>query len=100
MFWRSWESPFFVFLVAVVIVGFVRAVCFDASDSSKTIKVVWALCHIIPFFMPLPYTASLYHVYANHFMQGCDEARMMMVFRMIILVGTGYHPVTQDDWPG
>ena len=26
--------------VAVVIVGFVRAVCFDASDSSKTIKVV------------------------------------------------------------
>ena len=40
MFWRSWESPFFVFLVAVVIVGFVRIVCFDASDSSKTIKVV------------------------------------------------------------
>ena len=29
-----------IFLVAVVIVGFVRAVCFDASDSSKTIKVV------------------------------------------------------------
>ena len=56
------------FLVAVVIVGFVRAVCFDASDSSKTIKVVWALCHIIPFFMPLPYTASLYHVYAGHLM--------------------------------
>ena len=26
------------------------------------------LCHIIPLFMPLPYTASLYHVYANHFM--------------------------------
>ena len=57
-----------IFLVAVVIVGFVRAVCFDASDSSKTSQVVWALCHIIPFFMPLPYTPSLYHVYANHFM--------------------------------
>ena len=27
-------------LVAVIIVGFVRAVCFNASDSSKTIKVV------------------------------------------------------------
>ena len=52
--------------VAVVIVDFVRAVCFDASDSSKTIKVVWALCHIIPFFIPLPYTASLYRVYASH----------------------------------
>ena len=26
------------------------------------------LCHNIKFFMPLPYTASLYHVYANHFM--------------------------------
>ena len=57
-----------IFLVAVVIVGFVRAVCFDASDSSKTIKIVQALCHIIPFFMPLPYTASLYNVYDNHFM--------------------------------
>ena len=32
----------YIFLVAVVIVGFVRAVCFDASDSSKsfTVKVV------------------------------------------------------------
>ena len=30
----------FCVLVAVVIVGFVRAVCFDASDSSKTVKVV------------------------------------------------------------
>ncbi len=29
-----------IFLVAVVIVGFVRAVCFDASDSSETSKVV------------------------------------------------------------
>ena len=57
-----------IFLVAVVIVGFVRAVCFDASDSSKTNKAVGAVGHIIPFFMPLPYTASLYHVYANHFM--------------------------------
>ena len=36
--WRSWEST--SFLVAVVIVGFVRPVCLDASDSSKTIKVV------------------------------------------------------------
>ena len=38
MVWRSWEST--SFLVAVVIVGFVRPVCLDASDSSKTIKVV------------------------------------------------------------
>ena len=29
-----------IFIVAVVIGGFVRAVCFDASDSSKTMKVV------------------------------------------------------------
>ena len=29
-----------IFLVAVVIFGFVRTVCFDANDSSKTIKVV------------------------------------------------------------
>ena len=29
-----------IFLVAVVIVGSVRAAYFDASDSSKTIKVV------------------------------------------------------------
>ena len=32
--------PIFVFLVAVVIVGSVRAAYFDASDSSKTIQVV------------------------------------------------------------
>ena len=68
MFWWSWESPFFVFVVAVVIVGFVWVVCFDATDTSKTSKAVWASCHFIQFFMSLPYTASLYHVYANHFM--------------------------------
>ena len=57
MVWRSWEST--SFLVAVVIVGFVWVVCFDATDTSKTSKVVWALYHFISFFMSLPYTASL-----------------------------------------
>ena len=36
MVWRSWEST--SFLVAVFIVGFVRPVCLDASDSSKKIN--------------------------------------------------------------
>ena len=37
MVWRSWEST--SFLVAVVIVGFVRPVCLDARHSSKKIKL-------------------------------------------------------------
>ena len=38
------------------------------TDTSKTSEAVGALCHFIPLFMSLPYAASLYHVYVNHFM--------------------------------
>ena len=63
------QAQTYVYGKEVLAVLGIPILCFYCRRRHRWFRVSCLFrCHFIQFFMSLPYTASLYHVYANHYM--------------------------------